>query len=168
MAVLALYARSAVLDGDRFAEHAVTALASDELDEEIAARFATGLIERSPGLVTLRPALEAAATEVAASPSFAARFGAGVRSLHRGIFSGDDPRPALRVAGMTAQVRAAVAARTPALARRLPRDGDPSLMSIGGSGRSGCCSMRRRMRAAGLAWRRWRSSPGCSGSCSSR
>ena len=38
-AVLALYARSAVLDGDRFAEHAVSALASDELDEEIADRL---------------------------------------------------------------------------------------------------------------------------------
>ena len=84
--VLSLYARSAILDRDRFADRAASALAQDEVDEEIAARFADGLIERSPGLVTLRPALEAAAADVAASPSFAARFGAGVRALHRDVF----------------------------------------------------------------------------------
>ncbi len=58
-----------------------------------------------------------------------------VRSLHTDIFSAGDPRPALQVAGMTAEVRAAIAGRTPRLAERLPRDGDPSLMSIGGNGR---------------------------------
>ena len=134
-AVPALYARDAILDSDGFADRAVTALAQDEVDEEIAGRFATRLIERSPGLVTLRPALEEAAADVAASPSFAARFGAGVRGLHQDIFSADDPRPALRVAGMTAQVQAALARRTPVLAQRLPHDADPSLMSIGSSGR---------------------------------
>lgn len=133
--VLSLYARSAILDRDRFADRAASALAQDEVDEEIAARFADGLIERSPGLVTLRPALEAAAADVAATPSFAARFGAGVRALHRDVFLAGDPRPALRVAGMTEQVQAALARRTPVLAQRLPRDADPSLMSIGGSGR---------------------------------
>ena len=134
-AVLALYVRSAILDSDRFADHAVSALAQDEVDQEIAARFSDALIERSPGLVTLRPALESAATDVAASPSFAASFETAVRNLHRGIFIADDPQPALRVGGMTAQVRVALAQDTPALARRLPRDADPSLMSIGASGR---------------------------------
>jgi hypothetical protein len=135
LGVLGLYARSAVLDRAHFADRAVSALVSDELDDEIAARFSSGLIERSPGLVTLRPALETAASDVVAGPAFAARFGAGVQTLHRGIFSGDDPRPALRIAGMTAEVRAGLAARTPALAKRLPASGDPSLMSIGGSPR---------------------------------
>ena len=133
--VLALYARSAILDGDRFADRAVSALAQDEVDEEIAARFAGALVERSPGLVTLRPALEAAAAEVAASPAFGARFGAGMRNVHRDIFGAGDPRPSLRVAGMTAQVQAALARRTPVLAQRLPPDADPSLMSMGSSGR---------------------------------
>jgi hypothetical protein len=36
---------------------------------------------------------------------------------------------------MTAAVREGLARRTPALAKRLPADGDPSLMSIGGSAR---------------------------------
>jgi hypothetical protein len=133
-AVLALYARSAILDRGQFADRAVSALAQDEVAEEIAARFSTRLIERSPELVTLRPALEAAATDVTASPAFAGRFGAGVRELQRGIFTASDPRPSLRVMGMTAQVQAALARRTPVLAQRLPRD-DPSLMSIGGNER---------------------------------
>jgi hypothetical protein len=58
-----------------------------------------------------------------------------MRELHRGVFTGSAPRPALRVPGMTAQVRAAMARRTPALARRVPADPDPSLMSIGGNAR---------------------------------
>ena len=99
-------------------------LAQDEVDDEIAARFTTGVIERSPGLVTLRPALEAAAADVVASPGFAAEFGAGMRELHRGIFTGATPRPTLRVPGMTAQVRAADrpahARARPAAAARAP------------------------------------------------
>jgi hypothetical protein len=135
VAVVALYARSAILDSDHFADRAVSALTSDELDDEIGARFSSGLIERSPDLVTLRPAVEEAATNVVAGPAFAAAFRTAVARLHRGIFDGDDPRPALRVTGMTAEVRAGLAARTPALAKRLPAAGDPSLMSIGGSPR---------------------------------
>ena len=127
--------RSVVLDRDHFADRAVQTLAQDEVPDEIAARFATGVIERSPGLVTLRPALETAAGEVAASPWFALRFATGMRNLHRGIFSGSDPRPSLRVSGMATQVQAALAGRTPVLAQRLPRDADPPLMAIGGSGR---------------------------------
>jgi hypothetical protein len=135
VAVLALYARSAILDPGHFSDRAVAALAQDEVADEIASRFSTDLIERSPELVTLQPALETAAAEVARSPEFAAEFGAGTRTLHRGVFTGSDPRPALRVPGMTAQVRAAIARRTPALARRLPAGPDPSLMSIGGNAR---------------------------------
>ncbi|MEA2133396.1 MAG: hypothetical protein QOC68_1305 [Solirubrobacteraceae bacterium] len=133
VAVLALYARSAILDPGHFADRAVGALAQDEVAGEIATRFSAGVIERSPGLVTLRPALENAAADVVTSPQFAAAFGVGMRELHRGVFTGSDPRPALRVPGMAAQVRAAVAARTPVLAQRLPVDAEPSLMSIGGN-----------------------------------
>jgi len=145
-AVLALYARSAVLDADPFADRAVEALAQDEVTDEIAARFSTGVIERSPGLVTLRPALETAAADVATSPWFAARFAAGVRSLHRGIFTAGDPRPSLHVPGMAARVQASLAQRTPVLALRLPPDADPTLMAIGSSPRE-----RALLKAAGRA-----------------
>ena len=127
--------RSVVLDRDHFADRAVQTLAQDEVADEIAARFATGVIERSTGLVTLRPALETAASDVATSPWFATAFATGMRDLHRSIFSGNDPRPSLQVSGMAAEVRAALAGRTPVLALRLPSDEDPALMAIGGSGR---------------------------------
>ena len=133
--MLALYASSAVRDRDHFADRAAQTLAQDEVADEIAARFSTGVIERSPGLVTLRPALETAASEVATSQWFAARFAIGMRSVHRSIFTASDPRPSLHVPGMAAQVQAALARRTPMLALRLPRDADPPLMAIGGSGR---------------------------------
>ena len=60
--------------------------------DEIAQRFTDGVVERSPGLVTLRPAIEAAAADVVASPVFAAEFGAGMRALHRGVFTGSSGR----------------------------------------------------------------------------
>jgi len=133
-AVLAFYAGAAILDREGFADRGVSALAQDEVDEEIAKRFTDGVVERSPGLVTLRPALEAAAADVAAGPWFKGRFGAGMRAFHRDVFDASEPRPALRVPDMAAQVRAAVAARTPVLATRLPRDANPALLSVGGSG----------------------------------
>ena len=43
-------------------------LEQDEVTDEIATRFTDGVIERSPGLVTLRPALRAAAADVVAEP----------------------------------------------------------------------------------------------------
>jgi hypothetical protein len=149
-AVPALYARSAILDRGQFADRAAGTLAQDEVADEIATRFATGVIQRSPGLVTLRPALEAAAADVVQSPRFAAEFGAGVRELHRGVFTGSDPRPSLHVPGMAAQVQAALAQRTPVLALRLPRAANPSLMSIGGNGRERAL-LRAAPHAAALA-----------------
>ena len=148
-AVIALYARSAILDEAPFADRAVATLAQDEVAEEIAQRFTDGVVERSPGLVTLRPGIEAAAADVIASPAFAVAFGAGMRALHRGVFSGSSGRPSLRIPGMAAQVQAALAHRTPVLATRLPRDADPSLMSIGVTARERVL-LRAGRRAGGL------------------
>ena len=54
-----------------------------------------------------------------------------MRELHRRIFTGSAPRPALRVPGMTARVRAAIARRAPALAPAgAPPRSDPSLLMI--------------------------------------
>jgi hypothetical protein len=149
-AVVALYARSAILDDAQFADRAVGALAQDEVAEEIAQRFTDGVLERSPGLVTLRPAIDEAAESVVTGPVFAAQFGVGMRALHRGVFSGG-ARPSLQVPGMAAQVQAALAASTPVLATRLPRSADPSLMSIGGNARERVL-LRVARRAEGLAW----------------
>ena len=134
-AVVALYARAAILDRAVFADRAVAALAHDEVADEIATRFTDGVVARSPGLVTMRPAIQSAADDVVAGPAFAAEFGAGMREFHRGVFGGSSPRPSLQLPTMAAEVRTALAGRTPVLAVRLPRDADPSLLSIGGNGR---------------------------------
>jgi hypothetical protein len=149
-AVAALYARSAILDEAEFADRAVGALAQDEVAAELAQRFTDGVVERSPGLVTLRPAIESAAESVVAGPAFAAEFGAGIRALHREVFSGSGARPSLRVPEMAAEVQTALAGRTPVLATRLPRAADPALMSIGGTARERVL-LRVARRARGLA-----------------
>ena len=111
VAVPALYARSAVLDRDHFADRAVSALASDEVDDEIATRFSAGLIERSPGLVTLRPALEDGRDRGRRDPRLRGgvrerRAGPAPRDLQRG-------RPAARAAGGRDDRRGAGGPRAP-------------------------------------------------------
>ena len=150
-AVAALYARATILDDAQFADRAVGALAQDEVATEIGQRFTDGVLERSPGLVALRPAIDKSAESVVSGPVFAAEFGVGMRALHRDVFNGGDARPSLQVPGMAAQVQADLARRTPVLATRLPRDADPSLMSIGGSARERVL-LRVARRAEGLAW----------------
>ena len=131
--VVALYAGSAIVDRDEFADRAVAALAQDEVTDEIATRFTDATLKRSPGLVTLRPALQSAAADVVASPWFAARFGAATRDFHDDVIAGATTRPSLHVPGMTAAVQAGMAQRTPVIAARLPPNEDPPLMSIGGA-----------------------------------
>src|SRR4051794_11846582 len=145
---LALYGRHAVLDQRAFAARATGALHQDEVVDEIAARIAAREIAASPALATRRPVLEAAVADVVAGPRFAGEFHAGALQLHRGLFGDDvltapvdatgtpvhDRVSGLPLPGSGAELRAAVAARSPAAARDVP-DADPVLFSLGGGGR---------------------------------
>src|SRR5215210_7829791 len=135
LGLVAAYGRTAILDGNDFAARATTAVASDEVTEELTTRFTKGITEERPDLITLRPALETAAVEVAATPWFKQAFAAAALRMHRDVFDGAGARPALHVPGMEAQVHAAIARRTPEIAVQLPARADPSLMSIGGNAR---------------------------------
>jgi hypothetical protein len=139
---LALYARHAVLDADTFAARATATLAQDEVTDEIANRISAGEIEANPGLTVRRPIVEAAVADVVGGQRFREEFRAGALALHRSLFDRDgpaitaawgaDPRTtSLPLPGAGAELRAAVAARSPASARELPRE-DPVLFSLGG------------------------------------
>ena len=142
---LALYARHAVLDRDAFAARATGALHQDEVVDEVVARIATREIEDNPALAARRPILEAAVGDVVADPRFAAEFHTGALVLHDALFGDggvavpvDGARAPIRVRvtalalpGAGRELRAAVAARSPATASEVPRE-DPVLFSLGG------------------------------------
>src|SRR5215210_513116 len=88
LGLVAAYGRTAILDGNDFAARATTAVASDEVTEELTTRFTKGITEERPDLITLRPALETAAVEVAATPWFKQAFAAAALRMHRDVFDG--------------------------------------------------------------------------------
>ena len=74
---------------------------------------------------------DAIAIRVAADPAFDAAFRTGAARMHHTLFSDADGEASLVVAGSGAAVRRELEARIPALEGRVPRLGDPTLMSIG-------------------------------------
>jgi len=139
---LALYGRHAVLDADTFAARATATLAQDEVTDEIASRISTREIEDNPDLTMRRPIIEAAVADVVGGLRFREEFRAGLLALHGSLFGrdgpaitntwGGDPRTTtLPLPGAGPELRAAVAARSPAAARELPRE-DPVLFALGG------------------------------------
>ena len=179
---LALYARHAVLDANAFADRATGTLSQDEVIDEVAARIASREIEASPALAARRPVLEAAVADVVGNWRFPGEFHAGALTLHAGIFSDgslaepvDGGSPVrvrvttLALPGAARQLRAAVAARSPAAARDLPPS-DPALFSLGGgrleSGLVKAAPLARRLSALAplafavafvlLGWAAWR------------
>jgi hypothetical protein len=126
---LAFYGHRAVLDAGAFADRATGTLGQDEVRDEIAARIARREIEVNPRLALGRPVLEAAVADVVAGPRFAGEFRAGALELHAGLFG--DGEAVLRLPGSGRDVRAAVAARSPAAARDVP-PADPVLFTLGG------------------------------------
>lgn len=126
---LALYARGAVFDGRAFAERATATLRQDEVQAEIAARITDRELGASPELAAHRPVVEAAVADVIAGPRFEAEFRSGASALHAALF--DQGERALVLPGVGGELRASLAARSPAAARLLP-PADPELLRLGG------------------------------------
>ena len=142
---LALYARHAVLDQQAFAARATGALHQDEVVDEIATRITGRELEANPDLDVRRPVIEAAVGDVVGGPRFPEEFRAGALALHSALFgdgglatatdaTGAQIRvraTALPLLGVGRDLRAAVAARSPTVARQVPTT-DPVLFSLGG------------------------------------
>jgi hypothetical protein len=139
---LALYGRHAVLDQDAFAARATSALAQDEVKDEVAERITRREVEANPALAARRPVLEAAVADLVEGMAFPDEFRNGVMTMHASLFDrhgpaitgawGGDARTAkLPLPGAAAELRGALALRSPAAARELP-EADPVLLALGG------------------------------------
>jgi hypothetical protein len=135
LAGIGAYARFAVLDEGNFADRATSTLVSDEVRDEIGARVGARVVAERPELAAGEAAVEDAVAEgVTTDLAFHAAFHTAAARWHHGLLSDADGDVPFVVAGSGATLRQELVARMPALSGRLPRLGDPPLMSIGGDG----------------------------------
>ena len=82
LALVAGYARHAVVDSDQFANRATAALEDDAVRTLIAARVTDEVLVREPDLIAVRPLLESVTSSVVSSGAFTGLFRSGVRDVH--------------------------------------------------------------------------------------
>jgi hypothetical protein len=132
------YAAYAVLDEEAFADRAVRALDSDEVQSEAAARIADRAVAAHPELAVGQAAIEdALLSGVIEQPEFAPAFRTAAARMHRAIFDDEDGPAELIVPGSGAALRAELVDRLPLLRPRLPRIADAPLLAVRGSGPEG-------------------------------
>jgi hypothetical protein len=132
----AVYARTAILDEDAFAQRAAGTLASDEVDEELADRLTTRLVNQQPALLRFQPVIEYEALEMTGSPEFGAAFAAAARDFQRSLFEGYT-LASFDVGSADARLKAAVIEREPRLRRPLSQVDGSDLMDLSGGGAEG-------------------------------
>jgi hypothetical protein len=133
---LAVYARMAILDTDAFTQRAVSTLASDEVDEEVADRLMVRLVDHEPALLRFQPVIEYEARELTASPEFGASFAAAARELQRSLFDGY-ALASFDVGSAAARLQAMVIEREPRLRKPLKGVEPQHLMDLSGGGAEG-------------------------------
>jgi hypothetical protein len=130
------YGALAVLDREAFADRATSALASDEVRQEVGARIGRRLANDRPELSAREPLLADAVSEgVTADPAFHAAFRAGAGRLHDALFGDHDREAAMIVEGSGAMLRAELRRRLPEPTADVPVMEDVPLFAIGATGR---------------------------------
>jgi hypothetical protein len=130
LALIAGYARHALVDSDQFANRAAAALRSDAVRTLIAERITDQVVlANQADLLTARPIIESVAADVVGSAGFSNLFGSAVRDVHRALFLRDQNTLTLTVADVGTVLAAALQALRPSLADELERTGRISLIT---------------------------------------
>jgi hypothetical protein len=135
MAGIGLYGAYAILDPEAFADRAASTLGSDEVRQEVAARFAMRVVQEHPGLVRGQSAVEEAAGRVIVADEFRLSYRTAALQVHDALFADADAEAALRVGGSGSALQRELQAM-PGWGR-LPNIGDPPLAAFQTTGREG-------------------------------
>lgn len=120
LALIAGYARRAIVDSDQFANRAVAALHDDSVRALVAERITDDVVLASNAdLLTARPIIQSAVSGIVGGRAFTNLFRSGVRDVHRALFDRDRDTVALTVADVGTVLAAALERARPSLARRL-------------------------------------------------
>jgi hypothetical protein len=123
LAVVAGYAKHAVLNPGQFANRAAATLRDDSVKSLIAERITDDVVlRRDPDLLAARPLIESIAGEIVGSGAFARLFTAAVRDAHRAVIERDQDTLTLTVLDVGTVLSAALERLRPSLAEKLARD----------------------------------------------
>jgi hypothetical protein len=120
LALLVGYMRRAAVDSDQFANRATVALKDDSVRSLIAERITDQLVlEKRADLTTARPLIQSVVSSAVGGRAFTGAFRAGVRDLHRTLFSRDQHTLTLAVGDVGAIVAAGLELVQPSVAERV-------------------------------------------------
>ena len=128
---IAFYARGQIIDRDAFADRAVDAIDDDRLRHLVAREIVVHLLDRgSTDLVAARPLLESVVEATIETQSFRRVFRAAAVEANK-VFFARDRRNALFDLGDASQVvRFALRSVSPKLAKQVPKDLEPRLLTL--------------------------------------
>ena len=128
-ALVAAYARHALIDSDQFANRASAALRDDSVRTLVAERITDQVAGTDSNLIAARPIIESVAADVVGSSAFTGLFGSAVRDVHRAVFQRDQNTLTLTVADVGTVLGAALEQVRPSLAAEVERTARVSLIT---------------------------------------
>jgi hypothetical protein len=124
LALVAGYARRAVVDSGQFADRATTALHNDSVRSLIAEKITDEVVlKREADLLSARPLIESIASEIVGSRAFTNLFRAAVRDVHRALFQRDQHTVTLTLKDAGTVLSAALQRFRPDIARKVDENG---------------------------------------------
>jgi len=129
LALVAGYARHAVVNSDQFANRATAALEDPAVRALISTRVADQVLAQEPDLIAVRPLIESVAGGVVGSGAFTGVFRSAVRDLHRALIDRDQDTVTLTLRDIGVVLAGAIQAVRPGLADELRRADDVRLLT---------------------------------------
>jgi hypothetical protein len=124
LALVAGYARRAVVDSDQFANRATVALGDDNVKSLIADKITDDVVLKNQrDLLSARPIIQSVASGIVGSRAFTNLFRSAVRDVHRALFVRDQHTFTLTIADVGTVLAAAVQQLRPSLATKLEATG---------------------------------------------
>jgi hypothetical protein len=129
LALVAWYARRAVVDSDQFSNRATAALRHDSVRTLIADRITDEVVlKKESDLLSARPIIQSVASGIVGSGAFTSLFRSAVRDVHRALFDRDQQTVTLTVADVGTVLAAALQQVQPSLASRVESVGQVAIV----------------------------------------
>jgi hypothetical protein len=129
LALVAGYARRAVVDSDQFANRATEALNDDNVKALVADRITDDVVlKNQQDLIAARPIIQSVASGIVGSRAFTSLFRSAVRDVHRALFARDEHTFTLTVADVGTVLAAALQQVRPSLASEVESVGSVAIV----------------------------------------
>jgi hypothetical protein len=120
LALVAGYARRAVVDSNQFANRASVALADDNVKALVADKITDDVVLKNQrDLLSARPIIQSVASGIVGSRAFTSLFRSAVRDVHRALFDRDQDTVTLTVSDVGTVLGAALQQLRPSLAKQV-------------------------------------------------